>query len=622
MSLPVKYLGVFLLLIVFFLESPAQQAEIAALQRRLPLTSDSFAYVNALNRIGTLFYEQDTDSTLYYAYKARGIAERLRYGRGLADAANNFGIVYDIKGYFPLALRYYNDGYTRYVAIGDSSDMAKAAMNIGIVYGSMGKADKSVAWYKEALAVGTALKQDSILSIVIFNYLWQHSDRFSSDSVGFYIDKAVAVANQYNDWDILYTLQQLRANHLIRTGQRDSGISLLQRALPGGLEQRLYYTSVDVMNELGDLYAAGDSAKAVLYYTQALDLSEKHDWLPDSRDIAQKLHDFYTARNDKERALLYANKLVQLYVKTGNIERSSGVDYIDYAIKDQQLDTIRQKAAYDRKLLWLTLFACLLALGIIFVLWRSTKRIRSAHALLGEQFIRLESTSEGWAESNRQYARLLKVVAHDLRNPIGAIWNISKMIARDEVVPLKSRQFMDMISQSSQRCLDLISELMRTDFSVKEESLHRIPVDLSLLLRQTVELLRFRAADKEQELILKDGSPRIISADKEQLNRVIDNLIINAMKFSPSESTITITLEEDDGALIGVHDRGIGIPASIAGHLFDPFTPGKRKGTAGEETFGLGLYISKQIIEAHGGRIWFESVENGGTTFFVKLPNK
>jgi signal transduction histidine kinase len=94
------------------------------------------------------------------------------------------------------------------------------------------------------------------------------------------------------------------------------------------------------------------------------------------------------------------------------------------------------------------------------------------------------------------------------------------------------------------------------------------------------------------------------------------------MKFSPAQSSITIRLKEDNGVLISVHDRGIGIPATIASHLFDPFTPGKRKGTAGEQTFGLGLYISKQIVEAHGGRIWFESEEQNGTSFFVRLPNK
>ena len=618
--LQVKYPGFFLLLALSIFQSQAQQADIAPLKRRLPAISDSFAYVNVLNRIATLSYEQDTDSTLHYAYRARTIAERLRYQRGLADAANNFGIVYDIKGYYPLALRYYNDGYTGYVSIGDSSNVAKAAMNLAIVYGSMSQENKAVARYKEALAIASALKDDSVLPIVIFNYLWQDPEQFSADSVGFYIDKASAVAIKHSDWDILCTLQRLRAKHLIGAGMQDSGINVLQRALSDGLRRNLFYTSLEVMLNLGDLYSANDSARAVGYYTQALDFGEKHDWLPYSKELAQKLCTFYTVRKNKERALFYADKMMNLYARSAEIERSSGVDYIDYAIKDQQLETARQRTADDKKLLWLALFACLLAFAVIFVLWRSAKRIRSAHALLGEQFTRLESTSDALTESNLQYSRLLKVVAHDLRNPIGAIRGISSILARDVSEPSKNRELLEMINQSSERCLELISELMQTDFTIREESLHKAPVDLSLLLRQTVELLRFRAADKAQSLVLQVEAPQVIQADKDQLSRVLDNLIINAMKFSPNESAIVVALKEEDGVLISVRDRGIGIPGSIAASLFDPFTTGKRKGTAGEQTFGLGLYISKQIVEAHGGRIWFESKENSGTTFFVKLP--
>jgi signal transduction histidine kinase len=619
-TLLVKHPGLFLLLAISIFQCQAQQADIAPLKQRLAAISDSFAYVNVLNRIGTLSYEQDTDSTLYYAYRARTIAERLQYKRGLADAANNFGIVYDIKGYYPLALRYYNDGYTGYVSIGDSANIAKAAMNLAIVYGSMDQADKSLARYREALSIALSLKNDSILPIVIFNYFWQFSDRFSTDSVGFYIDKASAVATKHHDWDILCTLQRVRAKHLIGVGMPDSGINVLQRALSDGLGRHLFYTSLEVMIHLGDLYSSKDSARAVEYYERALDFGQNHDWLPYSKQSAQKLYTFYTVRKNKEKAFFYADKLMHLYVRSAEIERSSGVDYIDYAIKDQQLEAARQRSADDKKLLWLALFACLLAFVVIFVLWRSAKRIRMTHALLREQFARLESTSDALTQSNIQYSRLLKVVAHDLRNPIGAIRGISSILGRDLNEPSKSRDLLAMINQSSERCLELISELMQTDFVIREESLHRGPVDISLLVRQTVELLRFRAADKAQSIVLQDGAPKIIQADKDQLSRVLDNLIINAMKFSPNESTIAVALKEEDGVLISVQDRGIGIPGSIAHSLFDPFTSGKRKGTAGEHTFGLGLYISKQIVEAHGGRIWFESKENSGTTFFVKLP--
>jgi len=75
-----------------------------------------------------------------------------------------------------------------------------------------------------------------------------------------------------------------------------------------------------------------------------------------------------------------------------------------------------------------------------------------------------------------------------------------------------------------------------------------------------------------------------------------------------------------EGVRISVKDHGIGIPPEMKDKIFDMFTEAKRSGTAGEQSFGLGLAISKQIVEAHGGRIWFESRQGKGTTFFIDLP--
>lgn len=112
-----------------------------------------------------------------------------------------------------------------------------------------------------------------------------------------------------------------------------------------------------------------------------------------------------------------------------------------------------------------------------------------------------------------------------------------------------------------------------------------------------------------------------IPASREKLWRVVSNLITNAIKFSPAGAIIHVELwQKDDHIFISVKDPGIGIPKEIAPKVFDLFTEVKRQGTAGEQAFGLGLSISKQIVEAHGGKIWFESEQNAGTTFFVELP--
>lgn len=117
MTLTCYIRGIFICLMVFlgpFHSVWAQVGKIRELQMSLPAIRDSSNYVDVVNRISLLFYEQNADSTLYYALKARQIAYRNDYERGRADATNNLGVVFDIKGNIQLALRYYNDAYNQY----------------------------------------------------------------------------------------------------------------------------------------------------------------------------------------------------------------------------------------------------------------------------------------------------------------------------------------------------------------------------------------------------------------------------------------------------------------------------------------------------------------------------
>jgi two-component system sensor histidine kinase VicK len=106
----------------------------------------------------------------------------------------------------------------------------------------------------------------------------------------------------------------------------------------------------------------------------------------------------------------------------------------------------------------------------------------------------------------------------------------------------------------------------------------------------------------------------------EKFGRVLDNLLHNALKFTPTGGTITVGLREHEGKVrLTVQDTGIGIPGKLHNNLFDKFNPTRRAGLQGEITTGLGLFIAKQIVELHGGAIWLESREQQGTTFFIEL---
>ncbi|HNJ59138.1 MAG TPA: ATP-binding protein, partial [Chitinophagaceae bacterium] len=112
-----------------------------------------------------------------------------------------------------------------------------------------------------------------------------------------------------------------------------------------------------------------------------------------------------------------------------------------------------------------------------------------------------------------------------------------------------------------------------------------------------------------------------INADKEKLWRVFSNLIMNAIKFSHSGKSVYIHVEKYlNEIVVNVQDEGIGIPEKYYSKVFDMFAEAKRKGTFGEQPFGIGLHICKQIVEAHNGKIWFISNEPIGTSFYVSLP--
>ena len=611
----------FLLLIWLIQPVYAQVDVIRGLKESLPQISDSTQYVNVLNKISLLFYEQNADSTLHYSSRALDIANRLEYEKGIADATNNLGIVFDIKGNTQLALRYYNDAFNKYTALKDSSNIVQTLMNIATVYYLSGKTDKAVSNFEQALSLGSRISRDSITAIAIYNYILLYPDRFKGQTRDVNVEKALAIALKYKDIRMQLAIEQLQAKDYIANQNREKGIRMMKQTLDKSMQMGLFYFSMDLMIELGDLHLATKPDTAIKYYSKALLIAEQKSYRVYAREICTKLYEYYSAKRDTPRAYIYTQKLVKLFERQAEIDRISGIDYIDYAVKSQQLKSAQLKSLYSSRLLWLAVAVCVLTIMSILFLWRNWLLIKKTNSVLQMQFRQLESTTEALELSNQNYAKVIKIVAHDLRNPIGAINGLSTLMQDDNLSSEERKEFVKLIYESSNSCIKLIGDLLSTDFNFKESELRKERINLNPLLQQVVTLLTFRANEKKQQLILKQNAPIEIFADRDRLLRVINNLVVNAIKFSPIGESIEIATEQTgEGTIISVKDNGMGIPAEATTKIFDPFTTSKRPGTAGEQPFGLGLYISKQIIEAHHGKIWFESEAGKGTTLFVLLP--
>lgn len=234
-------------------------------------------------------------------------------------------------------------------------------------------------------------------------------------------------------------------------------------------------------------------------------------------------------------------------------------------------------------------------------------------------------------ELKKQYDNqetMMHMVAHDLKSPLHNIKlaasflkeNLEELLANQKESQEETLTYVDLISDTTDKALLRIKDLLiigeiESSYPMQQD------VNLNALIQTCLDLLSPSAQKKNLELkFIAPNKTVYARIDPEKFQRAIENLLSNAIKFSKSGGQVIVSLkQEGDKAHIIIQDRGIGIPTNLQAAIFNKFTPAGRTGTNGEPTTGLGLYIVKQIIEKHGGKIWVESEENVGTTFFVQL---
>lgn len=259
----------------------------------------------------------------------------------------------------------------------------------------------------------------------------------------------------------------------------------------------------------------------------------------------------------------------------------------------------------------------LMAIIIALITWFHLKRSRKHIATLRDTNAQKKTMVAALLQSEKDNSKIMKVVAHDLRNPIGAIVSAATMMIDDNTAIADNKTMWKLVKTAGDNSLKLVNDLLR----VKVQELPKEPVDLEALIHYCVELLQHKIQAKKQFLEVSTV-PVTLALHQDSLWRVIANLIGNASKFSPAGSTILVTLNKtDDGILVMVKDYGIGIPDNLKSKVFDVVAEAQRAGTEGEESFGIGLSVSRQIVEQQGGKIWFDSRENAGTTFYILFPD-
>ena len=220
---------------------------------------------------------------------------------------------------------------------------------------------------------------------------------------------------------------------------------------------------------------------------------------------------------------------------------------------------------------------------------------------------------------------MISLMSHELRTPLTSINGFSELLANDDKIPEESREFLQIISNESQRMSRMIdtfltvTQLERAD----KKEVTKIALRLDEVVRETLAIMQ-PAAKKKRIRLVEQGNDQIppVAADKSLITQVLTKLVDNAIRYSPERTTVTVsTMLEAEAVRVLVEDRGYGVPQESIDRIWEKFYRVARDGQEkDEESTGLGLAFVKEVVEQHGGTVAVESEVGRGSKFSFALP--
>ena len=216
---------------------------------------------------------------------------------------------------------------------------------------------------------------------------------------------------------------------------------------------------------------------------------------------------------------------------------------------------------------------------------------------------------------------LISVVSHELRTPLTSLRGFAELLLQRDFPPEKQREFVTIIHSEALRLTNLINDFLDLQRMESGRQIYTFAsVDVAPLLREAVAVFTSEGGKHPLHLEALDTLPPV-RADAERISQVLSNLLSNAVKFSPCGGEVTVGARQEGAEMVvSVTDQGVGIPPEAVPKLFNKFYRVDSVATRTIKGTGLGLALVKEIVEAHQGRVWVESVLGQGSTFFFTLP--
>lgn len=630
--------------ILFFVcSSTAQQrrpSQVDQIYSTLLQQRDSMAYVDVLSQLGMLYHMINRDSCLWYALKIQDISERIHYEKGMANSLNLLGICHALKGNFKLAVEYGFQALQRYRAVGDSANTSQVLNNLCVYYlnYTTDKKKEAYAYLQEAMKVASQLKppEDSFYSLVLMNYIgffWE--DTTKRDSVKWAIGKSREILVKYPLSRFAFYIDITIADSLMKAGKGKEAEKMVNELATSALDKGLTYVAIEMYERMDQYRSMGYHTDAVYYWEKMYELGKQAGYNDLQMPTLANLYKHYSAVNDQARMNYYSNEIMRLSAGVQDVEKQSGVKYIDFFLKEQDKNELKVKTALQQQRiekndyedesnrLGLTYIAVISGLMILWYIrqryyYRSQKKATAALAQLHTDL----SGKQLQLEINDAFKnKLITIIANDFRAPLTHITKVADLLRTRSMNQADMMLVIDQIAASSGKTLLMFDSILRWIKSQLSGFVF-VPQSCTPHLMLGVVLQDMEAQVKERQLKILNRVPVALQllADPEMLQFVHRHLLATLVESAVTGSTITI-VSEQEGKLVDINLTFVPMEHLRVRiqRLFDADNTGNEQLLQQSDT-GLILVICRDFITKMQGSIRITKQEGGRLSFVYTLP--
>lgn len=616
----------------------------------------------------------DLQQSFGYAEKAINLAEDKELPWAKAKAYHNIGIYYNIRGDFAAAIKYHDLALSVNYQLKDSTRIATCYLNLGINYASLGKYEEAYFYHTQSYRIADAKNNKLQQSISLHNIGSVFKELKQYDRALEYFNLSMKISSEINDLEgAPYNFSEI-GDIFLRRGQYDSALLTLTNSLKLARERRLTINDLEpgiLMNIAKTYLYKNNDAISLNYYDSAYSLyhktankfgladvdlgrglvylkekkyEEAKKLIEQSASIAhelnawkleiecyQNLSSLYEAKEDFQKSLTFYKQHQQLedslFSEDMRTKLLKEQILFETESKEAQIKALTKmeelrKAEIKRKELIQNILAVAMALTgiLLFTVYRSGQRRIRINKLLLEHQEEVKKRSVELEELNKVKDKFFSIISHDLRSPMNALSGVLNLMDKGGVTPQEFSRLSKELRVQFDHTKTLINNLL--DWALLQMDKLKIQkekIDLRALAESSAVLVSSLNV-KEVKITNKIEPSTFASGDTNMINLVMRNLMMNAIKFSDSGDVVEVSAKlSGEDYVVSVKDNGVGISPDVQKILFEKTSGYSTRGTANEKGTGLGLILCKEFVERNGGKIWLESEQGKGSTFYFTV---